>query len=102
MIPYRLSRVACLDSAPVTFSFTVMPCVDGGCSGNGQCREYSYNIFHYTSCSCVASKYLKLDRGLKGKISRTIIKQILCKQGRPLFIDIVSQTLQTLDFQNSL
>ena len=47
----------CEKNAALEFDVSITPCVDGGCNGNGFCREYFSGIIHYTSCACIASEY---------------------------------------------
>ena len=39
------------------FAVRLKPCVDGGCTENGECREYFSGVFHFSSCSCIAGGF---------------------------------------------
>ena len=38
----------------VEFAVRLQPCVNGGCTENGECREYFSGVFHFSSCYCIA------------------------------------------------
>ena len=57
---YCSKTEACKDiGIGAEFSIVLEPCVDGGCTSNGECREHFSGVFYFSSCYCYAGKWLK-------------------------------------------